>query len=62
MNLNLDLLSSTSSAQNIKLRSLDFGSLAGELSLRIEDVNARVAKLEEAQIVSQAMLEAVVSV
>lgn len=46
----------------VVLRKFDPTSAARELTLRLQDVSQRVAKLEEAQTVSQSVLEAVVSV
>lgn len=60
-----DLFDSTpqqsASAVSAVLRTLDIGSTAGEIKLRVTDLNENVRRLEKAQIVSQELLDAVVS-
>ena len=56
-----DLFSRASSGVEKVLRSVDVSAMEGELKLRIGGVNESVRRLEAAQVVSQELLEAVVS-
>lgn len=47
---------------NLPIRDFDPSSAEGELRLRLEEVKRSLRKLDEAQIVSQELLESVVSI
>ncbi len=44
------------------LRTVDAATFEGEIRLRIDEVKDRVKKLEQAQVVSQELLDTVISV
>jgi len=44
------------------LRNVDLAALEGEIRLHVDEVNDRVRKLDQAQVVSQELLDTVISV